>query len=65
MAASIQTRIHTYVYNAVTLVWGLLRLAPTTYIHTSGFHTGFLVGGGGEQDGSGMIVACESTLTHA
>ena len=30
----------------------------------SGFHTGFELGGG-EQNGSRMIVACESTLTHA
>ena len=28
MAASKQASIHTHVYNAVTLVWGSLRLAP-------------------------------------
>ena len=32
--------------------------------NNSGFHTGFRVGGG-KQDGSRVIVACESTLTHA
>ena len=28
MATNRQTYIHTHVRNAVTLVWGLLRLAP-------------------------------------
>ena len=30
----------------------------------AGFHTGCWVGWGGKRDGSRMIVACESTLTH-
>ena len=32
MAASKQTSIHTHVRNAVTLVWGSLRLAPMIFI---------------------------------
>ena len=32
MAASKQTSIHTHVRNAVTLVWGSLRLVPMIFI---------------------------------
>ena len=35
MAANRQTYIHTHVRNAVTLVWGSLRLAPTILIHVA------------------------------
>ena len=41
MAASKQASIHTPVRNAVTLVWGLLRLAPINYIHQMEQHLPF------------------------
>ena len=34
MAADVQTDIHTTSANAVTLVWGSLRLAPNITIYT-------------------------------
>ena len=42
MAANRQTDIYTHVRNAVTLVWGLLRLAPIIIV-------------GGEPDVHGML----------
>ena len=33
--------------------------------HRQGFKQDFELGEGGKQDGSRMIVSCESTLTHA
>ena len=33
MAASKQASIHTHVHNAVTLVWGSLRLAPNILLY--------------------------------
>ena len=41
MATNRQTDIHTHVRNAVTLVWGSLRLAPITLSATSTVHFGF------------------------
>ena len=39
MATSKQTSIHTHVCNAVSLVWGLLRLVPITPCTTTHPHT--------------------------
>ena len=36
MAANRQTDIHTHVRNAVTLVWGSLRLAPNIVVRKKG-----------------------------
>ena len=43
MAANRQTDIHMHVRNAVTLVWGSLRLAPIIAVSALGFTLGVRV----------------------